>query len=102
MKGWQMRYDQRRSRRNQVNQYARIVGANGSTASFCTMLDVSASGARLRLNDIIEVPEQFTLLLSRNGQVRRRCKLVWQRGDEVGVLFAARERRRPIMTRSES
>ena len=86
-----MEYDKRKTRRSQVNQYGRILCSNGSMPCFCTMLDVSATGAKLRLNDCVELPELFTLLLSRDGRVRRHCKLEWQRGDHVGVAFTIPE-----------
>ena len=78
---------ERRTTRRNVNQYARILLSNGSMASFCTMMDVSAGGAKLRLNDTIEMPQEFILVLSRSGAVRRRCRMVWQRGDVIGVRF---------------
>jgi PilZ domain len=82
-----MSIENRRHPRRVVQQYVRIVYPNGPTCLFGTMLDVSGSGARLRLNDTAELPSEFTLMLSRDGKVRRRCHLVWRREDLVGIKF---------------
>jgi hypothetical protein len=52
------------------------------------MSDVSAGGARLTLQTPDKLPDQFLLLLSRDGQLLRRCRLVWQSENTAGVRFA--------------
>jgi hypothetical protein len=81
-----MSIEKRKARRHQVNQGARIFLDN-SMAAFCTLLDVSATGAQVRLNDVVEIAGDFTLVLARNGGVQRRCRLVWRRDDVIGVQF---------------
>jgi hypothetical protein len=51
------------------------------------MLDVSATGARLRFDRTSELPDEFTLLLTKDGRVRRRCQIVWRNEDLVGIRF---------------
>jgi hypothetical protein len=51
------------------------------------MLDVSATGARLRFNRTSELPNEFILLLTKDGRVRRRCQIVWRNEDIVGIRF---------------
>jgi hypothetical protein len=34
-----------------------------------------------------ELPAQFVLALSRNGQVRRQCELVWRSVNHFGIRF---------------
>jgi PilZ domain len=51
------------------------------------MLDVSSGGAKLQLQAPIEVPDDFILVLSKNGQVCRRCKIAWRSETEIGVQF---------------
>ena len=67
----------------------RIVGPGGKWECPCTMVDVSDSGARLRLG--VQVAgldlSSFTLKLSKFGGSERQCELVWQDGDYVGVRF---------------
>ncbi len=33
------------------------------------------------------VPDQFILRFSASSGVSRRCKVVWRKGDEIGVTF---------------
>lgn len=67
----------------------RIVGLDGKWECPCTMVDVSEAGARLRLG--VTAPgldlSEFTLMLSKFGDSKRRCALVWQDGDYIGVRF---------------
>jgi hypothetical protein len=82
-----MSAENRKARRRQVGQYARIFFQDKPMSAFCTMLDVSATGAQLRLNDTTEMPDEFTLVLSRDGNVRRQCRMMWRREDRIGVRF---------------
>ena len=67
----------------------RIVGAGGKWECPCTMVDVSEAGARLRLG--VQVAgldlSEFTLILSKTGNAQRKCAMVWQDGDYIGVRF---------------
>jgi hypothetical protein len=35
-----------------------------------------------------EVPKRFKLILSNDGRIQRDCKVVWQRGINIGVEFS--------------
>jgi len=78
----------RRHRRSVVSQPALMVDDNESIIGGCTMLDVSAGGARLKLNGTFAGPNEFALLLSKfNTGIRRRCLVAWHSNDELGVRF---------------
>jgi hypothetical protein len=79
----------RKHPRRNVQQFGMILNSDGSDPVRCTMIDVSASGARLRLNAASEVPDEFTLVLSKAGRVRRRCRIVWRREDIMGIRFVS-------------
>lgn len=66
-------------------------------AAHCVVRDMSATGARLLVkeskliskhNGKLGLPETFTLNL-RIDRVAVECRIVWQKGDEVGVRFTA-------------
>jgi hypothetical protein len=82
-----MRPEIRKSVRRTVRQGARMVQADGSALGICLLFDVSATGARLKVETSVTLPDQFILLLSHNGQLRRRCKMAWRSGSAVGVQF---------------
>lgn len=72
-----------------------IMGIDGTWRRKCTLLDVSATGARLTIEGSIEglKLKEFFLLLSSTGLAFRRCSLVRVNGDEIGLKF--REGRAP-------
>ncbi len=56
------------------------------------MKDVSATGAKLEVvkaeaEEQLVLPDEFTLLLSKSGNVRRQCKISWRSENAVGVRF---------------
>jgi PilZ domain-containing protein len=59
---------------------------DGAPPRECVILDISQGDARLPVGPL-PVTENFTLLLSANGSVRRACKVAWRREDEIGVEF---------------
>ena len=53
----------------------------------CVILQISSSGADIRLNKA-EIPaDEFDLLLTRRGTCRRRCQLVESNGPHLRVQF---------------
>lgn len=73
-------------------------------AVHCVVRDMSVSGARLlvkeskllpKANGMPELPTEFTLNI-RLDRIAVNCRLVWQKGDEVGVKFTSAPR---VLTR---
>ena len=58
----------------------------------CKLMDLSESGARLGITDFRNLPPQFNLYLARIGQSAHQCRIIWQRGKEVGVEFVTPKR----------
>lgn len=67
----------------------RIMSRDGSWQRACTMKDVSATGAKLHVEGSLEGLDlkDFLLVLAKYGRAHRRCTVVWQRGDQLGVRF---------------
>jgi hypothetical protein len=65
----------------------RVMAIDGAWCIDCQLLDVSDYGAQLRLptpaGDV-----EFFLLLTKFGEVYRRCKRVWVNGTLIGVAFS--------------
>jgi hypothetical protein len=80
-------FNSRRHRRKQISITAAMVWGEGSVPRECNILDISHGGARLYVGQL-PVPENFTLLMSTNGRVRRLCKVSWRRDGEIGVQFS--------------
>jgi PilZ domain-containing protein len=52
----------------------------------CTVRDVSTTGARLRAEGSLSLPDHFELIIELDG-LEANCEVVWRRGSEVGVRF---------------
>ena len=71
-----------------------IMGIDGTWRRDCMMIDVSQTGARLRIEGSLEGLDlkEFFLLLSSTGLAFRRCQMVRITGDQIGVKFLARDK----------
>jgi hypothetical protein len=65
---------------------AKVIAEGGSPLCDCIMLDISDSGAKLRIDDPERLPEDFTIALAPRGPYRR-CHIVWRTDSQVGVEF---------------
>lgn len=86
-----MTWGQRKSTRiTFANGYVvQMVGIDGTWQRTCTLLDISSTGARLRVEGAIEGLnlKEFFLMLTPTGLAFRRCELIRVNGDEIGVHF---------------
>ena len=66
-----------------------IMAIDGTWRRNCTLLDISATGARITLEGSFEALalKEFFLLLSSTGLAFRRCSLVRVNGEELGLKF---------------
>ncbi len=95
-----MAYRDRRSSRVDFEHGIRvcIMGIDGAWRRHCTMIDVSQTGACLRIEGAIEGLDlkEFFLLLSSAGLAYRRCRMVRVAGDQIGVEFLTRANKKPL------
>jgi hypothetical protein len=52
----------------------------------CTVRDLSATGARLRVESSLSIPNTFELIIEIDG-LEATCDVVWRKANEVGVRF---------------
>ncbi len=77
----------RRKPRRNFHYNASVLLDAKSLPQPCEIADISATGARIVLAKDCELPERFILLLTRSGEARRHCRLVWRDGLAAGVEF---------------
>jgi len=53
----------------------------------CTVVDLSATGARLCVENGSKLGSKLALALTRDVRKLTPCRLVWQRGNDIGVEF---------------
>jgi PilZ domain len=95
-----MGIENRKTRRRVVQHPAMVLNRDGSISCLCMMKDVSATGAKLELQTDSEVPDEFILLMSKYGNVRRECKISWRTKTAIGVRFVVADRGRKTATPS--
>jgi PilZ domain len=83
------RHKNRRFRRKAFDRIGALDVGHGSAAATCEILDISDGGARLRplMFAPASLPDNFTLVLSSCGKVRRLCRVAWRSKSELGVQF---------------
>ena len=84
----------RSARRSRVLKGAKIVGFNNWTLVDCTVRDLSASGARIICKDQLAVQNEFRFLILADNTICN-AKVVWRRGDELGIAFTSEKTRAP-------
>ena len=84
---YRTRAELRKKPRRQFHYTASILIEGAKLPFPCAISDISASGARIQLETDCELPQRFMLLLTRGGEARRLCHVVWRNGMSVGVSF---------------
>ncbi len=101
-----MTYGDRKSERVDFERgiHVFIMGIDGTWRRDCMMVDVSQTGARLRVEGSLEGLDlkEFFLLLSSTGLAFRRCQMVRVTGDQIGVRFLARDKAKRSLKRQQT
>lgn len=66
---------------------ARIDIGRGSRLLHCIICDLSDERARITLASNARLPNEFVVVLTAEGRVRRRCPTLWRDGLELGIRF---------------
>ena len=83
------RPERRKSPRVEWNTPARIRLRGVSGTLPCVVHNLSNTGARITAPNILSLPGEFTLELSRAGGRSRNCRVIWRTKSELGVEFEA-------------
>jgi hypothetical protein len=84
-----MRTENRKSTRRSIDLIVHIEMADGSGFRGA-LLDLSQGGARLKVRNPQNLPEQFMLKLA--GKLQRWSRIAWRSAQEVGVEFLSAPR----------
>jgi len=88
----ELEFDKRKALRRNIRHRALILALDNSVVDDCTVADISATGAQLRLAAKDDFPDEFNLILAKGGKVHRRCAVVWRSKNRVGVRFVTPEK----------
>jgi hypothetical protein len=77
----------KRDARKSLQQAGWITLEGGFAARPCVVQDMSASGAKVTIDDPNPLPAKLRLAFSRDARTGRNCEVVWRRGRSVGIRF---------------
>ena len=77
----------KRESRKSLRQSGWITLDGGFAARPCVVQDMSATGAKITIDDTNTLPGRLKLAFSRDARVGRNCEVVWRRGKSAGVKF---------------
>ena len=72
----------RHGTRRLLHYPAKLYAGQDSPLRDCVLVDVSESGARLRVEEPDVLPAELTILLSSRGVPHRDCRIVWRSTEE--------------------
>jgi hypothetical protein len=83
-----MAVTKKRDVRRSVQQAGWITLEGGFAARPCMVLDLSATGAKIVVDDPSSVTTaKIKLAFARDARTGRNCEVVWRRGKTLGVRF---------------
>jgi hypothetical protein len=86
-----MQKDKRGSPRRRVLKGSIILFHNRHSTLPCTVRDLSATGARLRIESSVAAPDTFVLVIELDG-FEADCEVVHRRAKEIAVKFLSAPR----------
>ena len=78
---------QKREARKSLQQPGWMTFEGGFAARQCLVQDISATGAKITIDDPNVLPARLRLALTRDARTGRNCEVVWRRGRSVGIKF---------------
>jgi PilZ domain len=77
----------KREARKSLRQPGWITLDGGFAARPCVVQDMSATGAKITVDDPNVLPAKLRLAFARDARTGRNCEVVWRVGKSVGVKF---------------
>ena len=90
----QLDSNKRIAQRSRVLKGAKLVSMNNWTLVDCTIRDMSAIGAKVICGDQMAVANEFRLLIPSDNTICS-ARVVWRRGDMLGIEFTSEKSRAP-------
>ncbi|MBI5319596.1 PilZ domain-containing protein [Bradyrhizobium sp.] len=77
--------ERRRFPRTEINEPAFV--SSGGSVMHCTMLNISAEGCAIEVNEPAFVPQRFRLVMANDASIVRECRIAWIQQNRIGVTF---------------
>lgn len=87
--------NKRVAKRMRVLKSAKLISMNNWSLVDCTIRDISETGARIVCGDQMAVANEFRFLVPSDNTICN-AKVVWRRGELLGIEFTSAKTRAPI------
>ncbi len=77
--------ERRRFPRTVINEPAFV--SSGGSVIHCTILNISAEGCAIEVNEPAFVPQRFRLVLANDASIVRECQIAWIQQNRIGLVF---------------
>lgn len=77
--------ERRRFPRTEINEPAFV--STGGSVMRCTVLNISAEGCAIEVNEPAFVPQRFRLVMANDSSLVRECQVVWIQQNRIGLSF---------------
>jgi PilZ domain len=77
--------ERRRFPRTELNEPAFV--SSGGSVMRCTLLNISAEGCAIEVNEPAFVPQRFRLVMASDTSIVRDCQVAWIQQNRIGVTF---------------
>jgi PilZ domain len=77
--------ERRRFPRTEINEPAFV--SSGGSVLRCTVLNISAEGCAIEVNEPAFVPQRFRLVMANDSSIVRDCQIAWIQQHRIGVTF---------------
>ena len=79
--------ERRRFPRTEINEPAFI--SSGGSVMRCTLLNLSAEGCAIEVDEPAFVPQRFRLVMASDSSIVRECQIAWIQQNRIGLTFVA-------------
>ncbi len=97
----QLDENKRIAARSRVLKGAKLVSLNNWSLVDCTIRDMSQTGAKIICGDQMAVANEFRLMIPSDNTIRD-AKVVWRRGELIGITFTSEKTSVPLRKASVS
>jgi hypothetical protein len=90
-----------RAQRERTLLQARVSYAGGSISFSCLVAQISATGAKIAVNDQTALPEYFQIAIPQRG-IDCGARLVWRRAGHAGIAFKVAQEAAVVLDASQN
>jgi hypothetical protein len=77
--------ERRKYPRSEINEPAYV--SSGGSVMRCLLLNISAEGAAIEVENPAFVPERFRLVMANDPSIVHECRIAWIQRNRIGLTF---------------